>query len=171
MPKFASILVHFVRFNSHTFYLVLVNIQIEFGCQCRHLDLLGNTILSLDEKSHSKVTHCKCLQYFSITYRIEKKQQIKYVNKMSTESNLLNKDTTMDDASPGNTDADDETHAKNNEQFLAKASMTESYSEILNSPTADVSDLPVESNAPIVIPRRRPSSLSRHHSNQCKCLL
>lgn len=81
----------------------------------------------------------------------------------------------MDDASPGNVDAEDDKEdnlrAKNNEEFLAKASMTESYSEILNSPIAETNDLPVESNAPIVIPRRRPSSLSRHHSNQCKCLL
>lgn len=89
---------------------------------------------------------------------------------MSMESNLLGKDTTMDDASPVNADddKDDSLRVKNNDEFLAKASMTESYSEILNSPIAETNDLPIESNAPIVIPKRRPSSLSRHHSNQCK---
>lgn len=95
---------------------------------------------------------------------------------MSTEYNLLDKATVMDDASSVNVNGDDDKddnslRAKNNEEFLAKASMTESYSEILNSPIAETNDLPVESNAPIVIPKRRPSSLSRHHSNQCKCLL
>lgn len=89
------------------------------------------------------------------------------------ESNSSDKAVTMDDASSGNVDADDDKddnlRAKNNDGFLAKASMTESYSEILNSPIAETNDLPVESNAaPIVIPRRRPSSLNRHHSNQCK---
>lgn len=85
-------------------------------------------------------------------------------------STSLNKDIVIDDASPSNADADDDSslRMKNNDDFLAKASMSESYSEILNSPTADTNDLPVESNAPIVIPKRRPSSLSRHQPNQCK---
>lgn len=93
------------------------------------------------------------------------------------EQNSLSKGTVIDDASPSNAYADDDTEdnnlrIKNTGDFLAKASMTESYSEILNSPTADTNDLPVESNTPIVIPKRRPSSLSRHQSNQCKfCLM
>ena len=92
---------------------------------------------------------------------------------MSMDSNSSDKAVTMDDVSSGNADADDDKddnlRAKNNEGFLAKASMTESYSEILNSPIAETNDLPVESNAgPIVIPRRRPSSLNRHHPNQCE---
>lgn len=85
---------------------------------------------------------------------------------MSDQYEKLNEQTMIDDASPGNVDAEDE--AKKNEDFLAKASMSESYSEILNSPTAPTNELPTESNAPIVIPRRRPSSLNRHHSSQCK---
>ncbi|XP_031626885.1 BLOC-1-related complex subunit 6 [Contarinia nasturtii] len=74
----------------------------------------------------------------------------------------LNKDGIMEDSSSGNV----EDEAKKNDDFLAKASMTESYSEILNSPTTHTNELPIESNASIVIPRRRPSSLNRHHSSQ-----
>lgn len=87
---------------------------------------------------------------------------------MSNKYKRLEKDT-MDDANPINADddRDDNFQAKNNEEFLAKASMTESYSEILNSPTTETNEFPVESDAPIVI-RRRPSSLTRHHSSQCK---
>lgn len=92
---------------------------------------------------------------------------------MSTEHNSLSKDTVIDDASPSNADADDDRGDSNlqtttNNDFLANASMTESYSEILNSPTADTNELPVESNTPILIPKRRPSSLNRHQTNQCK---
>lgn len=90
---------------------------------------------------------------------------------MASEYNPLNQETEIDDASPTNPDADDDKddslRAKRNENYLAKASMTESYSEILNSPTAESRDGPVESNAPIVIPKRRPTSLTRHHSSQC----
>lgn len=92
---------------------------------------------------------------------------------MASEDNLVNQEIEFDDTSPTNADVDDDgedsLRIRRNDNFLAKASMTESYSEILNSPTAETSELPgqVESNAPIVIPKRRPTSLTRHHSSQC----
>lgn len=86
---------------------------------------------------------------------------------MSSDYHLMDKNTEIDDASPDNADGDDSLRTKNDD-FLAKASMTESYSEILNSPIAETNDGPIESNAPIFIAKRRPSSLTRHHSSQCK---
>lgn len=84
----------------------------------------------------------------------------------------MESDIAIDDSSSGNMDVDEEKEdsviAKNNDNFLAKASMTESYSEILNSPTMETNEKSIESSAPIVI-KRRPSSLTRHHSGQCKC--
>lgn len=95
------------------------------------------------------------------------------VEKMSSEGDKLENDGAMDDSSPGNMDVDEEKDdnslkAKNNDEFMAKGSMTESYSEILNSPTMETNERPIESNKPIVIQKRRPSSLTRHHSSQCK---
>lgn len=91
---------------------------------------------------------------------------------MSTEKNKVDNDVTIDDSSPGNMDVDEEKddnlRVKNTNDVLAKASMTESYSEILNSPTMETNEKPIESSAPIVIQKRRPSSLTRHHSSQCK---
>lgn len=91
---------------------------------------------------------------------------------MSTEQTKVDNDVTIDDSSPGNMEVDEEkddnSKVKNNNDFLAKASMTESYSEILNSPTMETNEKPIESSAPIVIQKRRPSSLTRHHSSQCK---
>lgn len=90
---------------------------------------------------------------------------------MSSDYHLMDKNTEIDDTSPDNVDGDDEKDDSlrtKNDHFLAKASMTESYSEILNSPIAETNDVPIESNAPIVIAKRRPSSLSKHHSSQCK---
>lgn len=56
--------------------------------------------------------------------------------------------------------------------FLANASMTESYSEILDSPTTDSNiGHGVESNTPIKITKRKPTPLSRHQSGQCKVFL
>lgn len=85
----------------------------------------------------------------------------------------MESDIAIDDSSSGNMDVDEEKEdsviAKNNDDCLAKASMTESYSEILNSPTMETNEKPIESSAPIVIQKRRPSSLTRHHSGQCKC--
>lgn len=92
---------------------------------------------------------------------------------MASEYNLLNKEMEIDDSSPTNVDNDDDKddslRARKNDDFLAKSSMTESYSEILNSPTAETADGSVESSAPIVISKRRPTSLNRHHSSQCSC--
>lgn len=88
---------------------------------------------------------------------------------MTSENNFLDKGMELEDSSPtGDMDdgGDDSLRAKNNDTVLAKASMTESYSEILNSPTAETCDPPIESNAPVVIPRRRPTSLNRLHSSQ-----
>lgn len=85
---------------------------------------------------------------------------------MASKHNLVDRSNRIDDTSPKNADRDDSLRLQRNENFLAEASMTESYSEILNSPTAETSEFPVEANAPIVIPKRRPTSLSRHHSIQ-----
>lgn len=89
---------------------------------------------------------------------------------MTSENNLLNQ--IMNDSSPSNVTIDDDKEdsmkIRKNDDFFVNASMTESYSEILNSPTIETADGPVESNASIVISKRRPSSLNRHHSNQCK---
>lgn len=58
---------------------------------------------------------------------------------------------------------------KNDMDLLAGASMTESYSEILNSPTTDTNvGHGIESNTPIVITKRKSIPLSRHQSSQCK---
>lgn len=92
---------------------------------------------------------------------------------MSTDNDIMDKTNCIEDASSGNVDIDDDKDdslkAKNNDEFLAKASMSESYSEILNSPTTETNDIPVASNTPIVIPKRRPSSLNRHQSG-CRLL-
>lgn len=91
---------------------------------------------------------------------------------MPTDDKLNDNNACIDEASSGNIDAyddrDDSLKVKNNGDSLAKASMSESYSEILNSPIAETNDLPVGSNVPIVIPKRRPSSLNRHQSGQCR---
>lgn len=92
---------------------------------------------------------------------------------MSHEYKLLDQAAPLEDISPTNVndvEKDDSSKARSNVDFLANASMTESYSEILNSPTAGANDGPsVASNTPIVIAKRKPStSLSRHHSSQSK---
>lgn len=61
---------------------------------------------------------------------------------------------------------------KDDIDFMANASMTESYSEILDSPTADSNiGHGVESNTPIKITKRKTTPLSRHQSSQCKIFL
>lgn len=92
---------------------------------------------------------------------------------MSNEYKLLNQITPLEDISPTNVNMDNEKsdrlRAKQNVDSLANASMTESYSEILHSPTADANGGPsVESNTPIVIAKRKPTPLNRHHSSQSK---
>lgn len=63
----------------------------------------------------------------------------------------------------------DTVNIKKDMDFLANASMSESYSEILNSPTTDTNiGHGIESNAPIVITKRKTIPLSRHQSSQCK---
>lgn len=63
----------------------------------------------------------------------------------------------------------DTMNVKNDTDFLANASMTESYSEILNSPTTDTNvGHGIESSKPIVITKRKHSPLSRRQSSQCK---
>lgn len=86
---------------------------------------------------------------------------------------LLNQERLLEEIIPSNTNMDNENNdnlrTKNDIDFLASASMTESYSEIMNSPSADRNDgSGIESNPPIVIAKRKPNSLSRNHSNQCK---
>lgn len=92
---------------------------------------------------------------------------------MSNGYELLNQEKLLQDISPSNTNMDAENNdnltAKNDMDFLANASMTESYSEILNSPTTDRNDGPgIESTTPIVIAKRKQNPLSRHHSSQCE---
>lgn len=86
---------------------------------------------------------------------------------MANKYKLLNPENLSDEISPSNTNMDND----GNENLTAENTlMTESYSEILNSLATDTNnDLGVETNAPIaVIAKRRPNSLSRHHSTQCK---
>lgn len=57
----------------------------------------------------------------------------------------------------------------NNDNKLIKSSMTESYSEILNSPSDETHDNNAEHGKQIEIPKKRASSLHRNPSSQCKC--
>lgn len=115
---------------------------------------------------HLIVTRRDCFQKINQRFKKKRKQ-------ISTKNCKMESDIAIDDSSSGNMDVDEEKEdsviAKNNDNFLAKASMTESYSEILNSPTMETNEKSIESSAPIVIQKRRPSSLTRHHSGQCKC--
>lgn len=94
---------------------------------------------------------------------------------MSNGYELLNQERLLEDISPSNIIQDDENtddnlKTKSDMDVLTNAAMTESYSEILNSPTSDRNDggPGIESNTPIVIAKRKSNSLSRHHSSQCK---
>lgn len=91
---------------------------------------------------------------------------------MSDGYELLNQEKLLEDISPSNVNMEDENidNVKTKTDMdLNNASMTESYSEILNSPTTDGNDGPgIESNTPIVIAKRRSNSLNRHHSSQRK---
>lgn len=51
---------------------------------------------------------------------------------------------------------------------LIKSAMTESYSEILNSPSDEMHEIMAEHGIQIEIPKRRTSSLNRASSSQCK---
>lgn len=51
---------------------------------------------------------------------------------------------------------------------LIKSAMTESYSEIMNSPSEDMHEIMAEHGIQIEIPKRRTSSLNRASSSQCK---
>lgn len=89
---------------------------------------------------------------------------------MSSEYNLLEKDSENEEQNLENNDDDDEDDEDENsvkaadENRLAKSAMTESYSEILNSPLFADSEIPEQQ---IDIRKRRPTSLSRKQSSQC----
>lgn len=51
---------------------------------------------------------------------------------------------------------------------LIKSAMTESYSEIMNSPSDEMHEIMAEHGIQIEIPKRRTSSLNRASSSQCK---
>lgn len=93
---------------------------------------------------------------------------------MESEYNLLENDSkeAEDNAMENDDDDDEEEEEQNSVKAsgtgrLAKTSMTESYSEILNSPLFDNNEAITEQQ--IDIPKRRPTSLSRKQSSQGLC--
>lgn len=84
---------------------------------------------------------------------------------MSGEYSLL-KNTSDNDEPLENDDDDEENSVKASaaeDHRIAKSSMTESYSEILNNPLFDNVEVPDQQ---IDIPKRRPTTLNRKQSSQ-----
>lgn len=101
---------------------------------------------------------------------------------MSTEPNLQDNDDVSNEEVNSTSeqrqqiDIDDEDEDDNSieaiytENKLIKSAMTESYSEILNSPGDEMLDINIdcEHGIQIEIPKRRTSSLHRNPSSQCE---
>lgn len=97
---------------------------------------------------------------------------------MSAAFNLLEKDLENeetnaeenaiddDDAEDDDDEEEDSVGIKIPDNRLAKASMSESYSEILNSPTNETEDVGINRRTAMDIPSRRPNSLNRRQSSQ-----
>lgn len=86
---------------------------------------------------------------------------------MSSEYNLLEKDDNEEPNLDDDDDNEDKNSVKATNKSLAKTAMTESYSEILNSPLFDNTDVPEHQ---IEITKRRPTTLNRKQSSQCECV-
>lgn len=92
---------------------------------------------------------------------------------MANTYKLLNQEK-LEDISPSNPNVENENNDAMGDESncLTNTMMTESYSEILNSPTTDAYDEPgTYVNTPIVITKRRSNSSSHHESSQCKSFI